>query len=364
MRRRILLYLSLLIGLAACTPGATAVLPAAPLPTLAAAAAVPTTTAAAATALALAGLPPTFTPDPRHTSVATASPIWQTPTAGPTSTPFPTLTATPSPTMPAAAQPIQADTLSGPPNATDCGSAGYVFASQFSSAYGNRAYHAYLPPCYRDDGAAYPVLYLFHGSIQTDTHWLELGLAALVDEGIRTGRYPPFIVIMPFNDSLGNMTSGGPNSIEGVTVNSLLPYVARNFCSWESARGRSLGGISRGGYWALMIAFRHPDLFGAVAGHSSHLRFETDAPQYNPLATYATADLSQMRIWLDWGETDFLRAGQEQLRDSLIAAGISHTATVNPGGHNETYWTLHLREYLDWHAAGWSLDRDSYPNCS
>ena len=363
MRWRVLCLILLLHGLAACAipqvPRAIV-----PLPTLAAPAAIPTTTAAAATTLALADLPPTYTPDPHHTSVATASLIWQTPTAGPTDTPFPTLTVTPSPTTSAARSVTQADALSLPPTATDCGANGYVFASQFSSAYGNRAFHAYLPPCYRRDGPAYPVLYLFHGSIQTDTHWLELGLAAIMDEGIRTGRYPPFIVIMPFNDTLGNMTSGGPNSIEGVTVNGLLPYVARNFCSWESSAGRSLGGISRGGYWALMIAFRHTDLFSAVAGHSSHLRYETDAPQYNPLATYATADLSRMRIWLDWGETDFLRAGQEQLRDSLATAGIPHRATVNPGGHNDTYWALHLREYLDWHTAAWSQDRASYPNCS
>ena len=349
-----------IILLAACQGPADPAGPIPLLPTLATPASLPTITA---TSAGLANLPPTFTPDPRHTSVVTSTPIWQSPTPPPTETPFPTATHPATPSNTPFARHVAADYEVIPPAAVPCDGDGYVFHSQFPSQYGARDYHAYLPPCYRRDGPAYPVLYLFHGSIQTDTHWLDLGLKDVVAEGIRSGRYPPFLVVMPFNDELGNMTSGGGNSVEGVTINYLLPYVARNFCSWEARSGRSLGGISRGGYWALMIAFRHTDRFGAVAGHSSHLRFETDKAEYNPLATYATADLSRMRIWLDWGETDFLRAGQEQLRDSLTAAGIAHTTTVNPGGHNDTYWAIHLHDYLDWHTDNWRLDRGSYPAC-
>ena len=363
MGRHVGLLIIGLLLLVACQGPAGPAGPLPILPTIASTASLPTITAAAATAEALANLPPTFTPDPRHTSVVTGTPLWLSPTPAPTDTLFPTITNTPEPTNTVFSREVEANYEAVPPAGVPCDSDGYIFYSQFSSQYGARDYHAYLPPCYRRDGTAYPVLYLFHGSIQTDTHWLELGLKELVDEGIRSGRYPPFIVVMPFNDELGNMTSGGNNSIEGVTVNYLLPYVSRNFCSWEVAAGRSIGGISRGGYWALMIAFRHTDLFSAVAGHSSHLRFETDKAEYNPLATYATADLSRMRIWLDWGETDFLRAGQEQLRDSLASAGITQTTTVNPGGHNDTYWAIHLREYLDWHVGGWSKDRGSYPGC-
>jgi enterochelin esterase-like enzyme len=169
---------------------------------------------------------------------------------------------------------------------------------------------------------------------------------------------------MPFSDELGNLSSGGEKSIEGITVDALLPYVEGHYCAWAEAPGRSIGGISRGGYWALMIAFLHPDKFGAVSGHSSHLRYETDPAQYNPLSTYAAADLADMRIWLDWGERDFLRTGQAQLRDALTAAGIEHEAFINNGGHSDRYWRIHLGEYLDWHAAAWPRDRQDYPLCT
>jgi enterochelin esterase-like enzyme len=208
------------------------------------------------------------------------------------------------------------------------------------------------------------VLYLIHGSIQEDTHWLDLGLAQYADAGIEQGRYPPFIVVMPNSGYLGNLSSGGEKSIEGIIVNYLLPFVDHNFCSWSEARGRNIGGISRGGYWALEIAFSNPDLFGATAGHSTHLRLETDPEKYNPLATYAWADLRNMRIWMDRGEKDFLRTGQEQLHASLEAAGITHEYQVNPGGHSDVYWTDHIGDYLDWHSASWPRERELYPPCN
>lgn len=288
-----------------------------------------------------------------------------TPTARPTLAPLPTRTPTPAALVNRFPQPINAPSLDQPPLQTACDQPGLIFRSRFPSQVGGRwrDYHVYLPPCYGRDGRVYPVLYLIHGSIQTDSHWLDLGLATYADAGIAAGRYPPFIAIMPFSGELGNISSGGANSIEGITLNYLLPYVQANYCAWNDRAGRSIGGISRGGYWALEMAFLHPDLFAAVAGHSSHLRFETDPARYNPLATYATVDLSNSRIWLDRGEKDFLRVGQDQLHSLLTAAGISHEYRVNPGGHNEAYWAAHLPEYIDWHTAGWPLDRAAYPAC-
>ncbi|MCA9969753.1 MAG: hypothetical protein KC425_06040 [Anaerolineales bacterium] len=304
---------------------------------------------------------PTVTPTPSSTPTATPTP---TPSATPTATPTQTPTAVPVPDFRAAGE-IVPPFFETPPGSVACDGRGVLFRSQYASAYGGplRTYTAYLPPCYGQQGRTYPVLYLFHGSIQTDTHWAELGLVELVDLGIREGRYPPFIVIMPFNGELGNQSSGGERSIEGITVDALIPAIDAAYCTWAAREGRGMGGISRGGYWALMIAFRHPGLFTAVSGHSSHLRYETDRAEYNPLSTYATADLSQMRIWLDWGEKDFLYFGQKTLHESLLAAGISHEAYVNAGGHNVWYWLEHVAEYLDWHAASWPLDPAAYPAC-
>jgi enterochelin esterase-like enzyme len=346
----------------------TACLPDQPLPTLVPAASAPTTLP---TALTVVDIPSTFTPPPPDTPTAppTVTPtplVPDTPAPSPTLRLVPTSTPVPPPPTPIPAHfpyPANAPFWEYLPITLDCTGRGYLFRSDFPWGGVNRYFHAYVPDCYGQDGRVYPVLYLIHGSIQTDSHFADLGLAHHLDAAIAAGRFPPFIVIMPFSDELGNQTSGGDHSIEGITVNYLIPFIDYNFCTWTEKAGRSIGGISRGGYWALEIAFRHTDLFGAVAGHSTQLRLATDAARYNPLATYAEADLSQMRIWLDWGETDFLRGGQEELDALLTAASIPHETHVNPGGHNEVYWAAHLNEYLTWHAAAWPLDRNQYPLC-
>lgn len=309
-------------------------------------------------------MPATFTPmPPASMAIAVTANSLASPTPEPTSTPFPTLT--PVIYSGSFPQPIEAPYIESPPIMTECDGTGAVFQSHFPSQVGGsrRNYHVYLPPCYGQDGRVYPVVYLIHGSIQTDSHWLDLGLARYIDEGIVSGRYPPFIAIMPYSGRLGNISSGGWNSIEGVTLGYLLPYIDDTYCTWKEAAGRSIGGISRGGYWALEIAFNNPELFGAVSGHSSHLRFATDPEKYNPLATYATADLTNMRIWMDRGEKDFLRPGQNQLHQSLEETGIPHEYRVNPGGHSDVYWADHLAEYIDWHTALWPQDRQAYPPC-
>lgn len=281
----------------------------------------------------------------------------------------PTKTTTPSPTpkllADASFQISGVPFLETPPATVPCDGQGGVYRGRFQSRVWGpwRDYHVYLPPCYGRDERVYPVVYLIHGSIQSDSHWLDLGLAAYADAGINDGRYPPFIAIMPYSGRLGNISSGGRNSIEAVTIEYLMPHVDKHYCTWSTAAGRSIGGISRGGYWALEIAFMHPQMFSAVAGHSSHLRLETDSARYNPLATYDTADLSNMRIWLDRGESDFLRTGQDQLHEHLTAASIPHEYRVNPGGHSDGYWAAHLPEYLDWHLSAWPRDRGVYPPC-
>ncbi len=351
---RFLIAFCLLVALVGCAPAEP------PLPTLMPLAVLPPILPTATPTVTKTAVPSptaTFTPTPTHTPTAAPSP---TPTLTPSATPTPV----PVPHYIVGGQ-VQPPYLETPPGSVTCRGVGVLFRSRYRSDYGGpwRYYTAYLPPCYGQQGRTYPVLYLFHGSIQTDTHWAELGLPQIVDAGIANGRYPPFIVIMPYNDTQGNETSGGPRSIEGITLDALIPTIDATYCTWPEAAGRAIGGISRGGYWALMIAFRNPQLFRSVSGHSSHLRYETDKATYNPLSTYAGADLSNLRIWLDWGETDFLRHGQRALHNALLEAGIVHEATINEGGHNEAYWRAHIQEYLDWHAAAWPLEAAAYPPC-
>lgn len=353
--KRAFIWFNLMVWLAGCT--VAPVVARDPLPT-AVTATFPSPVRLTAGSSPRATAVPPATPTPRPTT--TQTPV--IPTNTPTHTPIPSPTPRIQPAFPLT---VTAPYLDQPPATVPCAGEGLIFRSQFPSriAGPGRSYHAYLPPCYGQDGRAYPVLYLLPGSIQADDQWLNLGLAWHATTGITDGRYPPFIAIMPATNPLGNNLSGGPYSLEAVIVEELIPFVERSYCAWADAAGRSIGGISRGGYWALMVAFRHDRLFTAVAGHSSSLRLRTDPAPYNPLVAYTDADLTQLRIWLDWGETDFLQRGQQELDTRLTEAGIAHQTTINPGGHNEDYWADHVADYLDWHTAVWPTDRAQYPPC-
>ena len=328
--RSILLALGLLFLASACTVPATT--------------ADPTPTPAAATTIAPAATetqPPTFTPTLTLPATATTSP---------SSTPSPEPTWTPPP--------------SPPPSATPCAeAAGRVLVGSFPSPTQgwDPPYRIYLPPCYGQEDRLYPVLYLFHGNIYTESHWDDLGIDETADEGIGTGHYPSFVIVMPFGGDIANNSSGGDRSFEGAFLNDLIPYIEDQYCVWPEAAGRAIGGLSRGGYWSLEIAFRHPELFVAVGGHSAAIFPDNAGLAYNPLSTGQDPQLAKLPIYLDIGDQDWLRQGVFDLHDVLMAAGVPHVWRVNPGIHEDAYWSEHAAEYLSWYSSYFPVLESEFP---
>ncbi len=281
---------------------------------------------------ALAAFPPTSTPVP-------------TKELPPTSTPVPTPTLLPSP--------------------TPCASTGEVVQGVLTSQLaGTVPYRVYLPPCYGQDGRSYPTLYMLPGNIHTDSIWDDLGLDETAETIIRQNQIPPLLIVMASGGYLANYTSGGPGSYEEHILNELIPFIEATYCAWPTAAGRALGGLSRGGYWALEIAFRHPDQFRSVGGHSASLLDIAAGPDLNPQYTALTHNLGNLRIYLDIGDRDPAIANTLRLHQDMIAAQIPHEWQLNPGGHDNAYWSAHLEEYLRWYTAPWPLTRPSYPPCS
>jgi len=233
---------------------------------------------------------------------------------------------------------------------------------------GEMAYQIYLPPCYgvegEENGRSYPTLYLLPGNIHDEYAWPGLGLQETAETAITDGDIPPLLIVMPAGGWLANNTSGGPGSYESFVLNDLIPHIEATTCAWPDANGRALGGLSRGGYWALGIAFRHPDQFVSVGGHSAALLDTHAGPDVNPQHTGLSSNLGDLRIYLDIGANDYVIHNIRRLHEELTAAGIDHTWVLNDGSHEEAYWTTHLSAYLSWYTAVWSPDPHSYPPCS
>jgi enterochelin esterase-like enzyme len=222
----------------------------------------------------------------------------------------------------------------------------------------------HLPPCYDwYPDRAFPVLYLFHGWPLNEWHWDGLGVDEWSDDWISRGLIGPFLIVMPGvvnQDGLYVNSSGGSGSFEGFVVNELVPSIDGAYRTVRDSSGRAVGGISRGGVWALEIAMRNPDVFGAVGGHSPALALNRPLPQYDPFLL-AREGTDGLRIYLDAGDADWANAGTIRLRDLLLDLGADVTYDVHVGGHVDGLWSSGIPDYLAFYTATWADAYDALP---
>jgi enterochelin esterase-like enzyme len=238
---------------------------------------------------------------------------------------------------------------------------GRVESGSYPSAILGREmpYLIYLPPTYDTSDRAYPVLYLLHGYPYDEHHWEQLGVFRWADNGIRSGAYPPFIIVLPNGDpspeGIFANTSGGDWSVEGLIVNELIPYIERTYRALGQREGRAIGGISRGGVWSLEIGFHRTDLFATVGGHSPALSVNYPHPVYDPFnLVAANPDIATLRIWLDAGNEDWAWVGAQHLHELLDEKGIVHQYFVGEGSHADDYWARMIPTYLAFYTGGWA----------
>ncbi len=206
----------------------------------------------------------------------------------------------------------------------------------------------YLPPCYNPSGN-YPVLYLLHGQGMDDTYWSSLGVTGIADIAIERGQ-TPFIMVFPFEERFldDNSTSKFPDAI----INDLIPWVDSNYATCTQKVCRAVGGISRGGGWAIKLSMRNIDLFGTLGGHSYGLMFDDSNWVQKQLETHTIDDFP--RMYLDRGDQDSLAPDIDYYVKVLLANGIRPEFHIYPGGHTRSYWRTHVQEYMDFYMAAWT----------
>ncbi len=211
----------------------------------------------------------------------------------------------------------------------------------------------YLPPCYDDLDRRYPVLYLLHGKPQDEKHWQILGVEDALEEAYREQIFNPFLVVMPLQpEPQFSSTDGGPGSYETEFINGLVPFIDRTYRTIAQGNGRGLAGVSRGGVWALEIAFRNADIIQRVGALSPSLNVNYARPEFDPFTLILSGDLPS-KIYLMSGDTDSAYKKTLELSEALRAADIEHKYVVESGNHESSTWRGILPELLNYLAVDW-----------
>ena len=246
----------------------------------------------------------------------------------------------------------------------------------------------YLPPGYATSGLHYPVLYLLHGGGGDEQDWANPhngDIRKLLDDFYAKDPAHAVIAVMPDgNDGNWHDYIDGSFLIEQYVLRYLVPYVDAHFHTIADRRGRAIAGLSNGGYGALHLAAKAPDLFVAAGAMSSNVGARTmsglgtnwlagnpnvqsqefGAFYYGNTPTPLASNLDDVAVTMDLGtycanEQDLTTNGcallavdaafkydNEAFRDAM--ANVKHVGAFDyresEGTHTWRWWTYWLRE--------------------
>jgi enterochelin esterase-like enzyme len=263
---------------------------------------------------------------PTETLIATS-----TATAVPTTTQTPTMT--PAPCME---------------------SAGHIVLQEVVFAEGRPpfAFRVYLPPCMGvEDDVRYPVLYMIHGQSFNDDQWERLGIGEAADALIVEGKAPPFIIVMPRENNTYQDIYASSFPVD--VVDYLIPWVDRTYPTCTARDCRAIGGLSRGGAWALHLGFTRWELFGSVGLHSTP-PFIGDPGRFPGWLREIPPD-QLPRLYLDTGHRDWWIRPTTEFEALLVQMNVPHEWNLFEGTHDEVYWSANVRDYLEWYTLPWHV---------
>ena len=195
-----------------------------------------------------------------------------------------------------------------------------------------------LPPDYETSGKRYPVIYGLTGytgsglSLLSFTAW-QPTLPQRIDRLMSEGQLPPAIYVLPdcFTRYGGSqyLNSTAIGRYEDYVIDEIVPHIDRAYRTIAGPEGRGVFGKSSGGYGAITLGMKRPDVFGAVACHSGDMYFDLVYVPDFPKFLNAVQKAGGLEKW--WIE--FERKPKKEGRD-VEAVGILAMAAAyspNPG---------------------------------
>src|SRR5262249_8148985 len=140
---------------------------------------------------------------------------------------------------------------------------------------GPRRIHVYTPPDYDHNvKARYPVLYLLHGSGDTDAEWSYVGRAGwIVDNLLAAGKARPMIIVMPNGHAVDPSATAAraqnTAKFQDELLTDIQPLVEKTYRVRPQREYRAIAGLSMGGSQSMNIGLANTDRFAWIGVMSS-----------------------------------------------------------------------------------------------
>jgi S-formylglutathione hydrolase FrmB len=237
-----------------------------------------------------------------------------------------------------------------------------------------------LPASFDADKAKhFPILYELHGLGDNEQFFVHSGLWNLVEGQREAGKLKDFLIATPAGGASFYINAkDGKARYEDFLLREFFPFIEKKYRASPGRANRAISGVSMGGYGALHLAFRHPQLFVAVSAHSAalieRLPLFLNTPQSprsrvlgavfgippdaafwytnSPLELARTANLSALKIYFDCGDQDEygFESGAAALDRILTARKIPHEFHIYQGRHDPAYLAAHIPASLAFHS--------------
>jgi putative tributyrin esterase len=229
-------------------------------------------------------------------------------------------------------------------------------------------FNVILPRDYATSTQRYPVLYLLHGYTDHYPAWVSYSRITDYARGYQE------IIVMPEGDNGFYTNSYEDRSLawEDFIMLDLIPYVDSHYRTVASRQGRAIAGLSMGGYGAMKLGLKHPEMFAATASlsgalaaarpreaHPDDLEFQklvanVFGPPDNParaqedpfeLVKKVPAEL-RPQLYISVGAGDFLLQENRDFVKLLSELKIPYQYREFPGKHEWPVWDREIQVVL------------------
>ncbi|MBF0381712.1 MAG: beta-galactosidase [Magnetococcales bacterium] len=200
-----------------------------------------------------------------------------------------------------------------------------------SKAMGQKVgFTIFLPKSYSHDNKRYPVIYWLHGKQGDESRGVHL--ISFLQDAIKQGVLPEIIQIF-VNGGRASFYSDsfdGRFPVETMLITELIPHVDSKFRTIPNRKGRLLDGFSMGGFGALKLAGKYPDMFGSVSTYGGALLDRDNPPKRHDAKTLEFIFNNDLELFLANTPAHWFQVNRDRIKAlglpvRLVAGGADGT---------------------------------------